>query len=134
MLWRISEFPELDHLETGERADVLRRVPGWTYPLLVARAVVGGLLAGGTVGMFVARRPNEVIFMTTLCAAGLVAVVIYQLQLKQLRRLMREELAKGFHGTRPPFCFSCGYDLRGTTGWHCPECGQGVLTPRRRAI
>jgi hypothetical protein len=66
-----------------------------------------------------------------------VAVWWYLGELKGIRGRLRMEVAMGFGDERLPFCFSCGYDLRGSGEGRCPECGGDVtggrhLLPRSR--
>jgi predicted Zn-ribbon and HTH transcriptional regulator len=64
-------------------------------------------------------------------AEGGAAVWLYQVVLQRVRAAMRTEIAEGFLGRRPPFCFGCGYDLRAFTDDRCPECGRPILGGKR---
>lgn len=125
MFWTIGQFPELDHLDPIQRAAALKRVPWHFYPQLIVGCIFGGLIAG----IFVAI-PFFVWFgqMTALCvmsvAGLLIGAVAYSGSLKRIRAVIRSEIAKAFEGKRAPFCFSCGYDLRGSADGLCPECGR----------
>jgi hypothetical protein len=128
MAWSIGQFPELEYLEPGERAAVLGGVPWWTYPVIVGRAVLGALVLGGLVVGMILRRVGPGVrwaaYAVVVCG---VAVGLYFLQLRRVRRLMRREIAVAFRGERPPFCFGCGYDLRGSGAGRCPECGRAIV-------
>jgi len=128
VLWTLAQFPELDHLDPAARAQLLRRVPWWTYPLIVVRAVFGaGLLAGIAAGIVLQSFEPQVTAAALAAVAVTVAVWFYVLQLRRLRIELRKEVAERFRGQRPPFCFECGYDLRGLTMPSCPECGKPVV-------
>ena len=128
VLWTIGQFPELDHLDAGSRAEVLRRVPWWTYPLIVMRAILGaGLLAGVVGGIPVKSFDPRAAMVGSFAIGVIVAVPFYSFQLSRLRVELRKEIAKSFRGKQPPFCFGCGYDLRGANSTSCPECGQPVV-------
>ncbi len=43
------------------------------------------------------------------------------------RRLNRLIIETWTHG-RPPICYACNYDLRGSPGPTCPECGEKIPT------
>lgn len=42
--WRISQFPELNHLEPSQRERLLRSVPWWTPMVLAGRGVGAGVV------------------------------------------------------------------------------------------
>jgi hypothetical protein len=133
MFWTIGQFPELDHLEPAQRATLLRRVPWWTYPQMAILAAVGaagiaGAAAAIAYGVTGSERAAVAVFVV---AEGAAAVALYQVVLQRVRRAMRAEIAEGFLGRRPPFCFGCGYDLRAFTDDRCPECGRAILGGRR---
>ena len=129
MLWTIGQFPELDHLDPAQRKELLRRVPWWMYPQMAILAAVGaagiaGAAAAVTYGVAGSERAAVAVFVV---AEGASAVALYQVVLQRVRRAMRAEIAEGFSGRRPPFCFGCGYDLRAFTDDCCPECGRMVV-------
>lgn len=131
MPWLISQFPELDHLEPAQRAHLLGQVPCWIYPRIAGRAAIGGLLVAGiTVYIVETALRAPLSELATLVLYVLIAITagagLYHRQLKTVRRIMRHEIALGFQGQRPPFCFACGYDLRGSTAVTCTECGKAI--------
>jgi hypothetical protein len=124
MYWLISQFPELDHLEPHQRAQLLARMPRWTYPMITARAAAGALLVWAGIAVQLGRAYD----LTTLAilstvAAMAIACAIYLNELNQLRKAMRKAISEAFQTERPPFCFKCGYDLRQSSDTLCPECG-----------
>jgi hypothetical protein len=127
MVWLISQFPELDHLEADQRAQVLARVPWWTYPLVTASAIVPAILLSAAIGACVAiglRSIAAAIIIVPLTATT--AIGLYAYQLSRLRTTMRRAIADAFRGERLPFCFECGYNLRDSDAARCPECGGPV--------
>lgn len=44
------------------------------------------------------------------------------------KRMQRARLRRWQERTRHGQCVACGYDLRGNTSGHCPECGQPAHT------
>ncbi len=130
MPWTIGQFPELNHLDPDQRIEVLRRVPWWTYPLMFARSLVFGCLFGGfyTIAagrLFGITLSFAVVFFITMALAH--ATLAYYSKLRQIRTVMRQEIAMHFRGQRPPFCFGCGYDVRECVGGLCPECGRSIF-------
>ncbi len=43
-----------------------------------------------------------------------------EIEAKELATFVVQLQAQG----RPPHCFACGYDLKGSVADHCPECGE----------
>ena len=122
----IGRFPELEHLDAADRAEVLGRLPWWTYPVIVLRSVLLGIVAGGIVAGMLERVGVRSPLMVFMVLVGPGVVASYAWQLSEMRRQVREEIAHGFEGERPPFCFGCGYDLRESRGGYCPGCGRVV--------
>ncbi|HEX4794762.1 MAG TPA: hypothetical protein VH370_13260 [Humisphaera sp.] len=124
MYWLIDQFPELDHLEPAQRAQLLAQLPRWTYPMIVARAGAGGVLLCTGIAMLFGRRCDLMTLAIVCTTASVVtACAVYVSELSQLRKAMRKAIADGFQTERPPFCFECGYDLRQASDTLCPECG-----------
>jgi hypothetical protein len=126
MYWLISQFPELDHLEPEQRQLLLARVPWQTYPLLTLGALIQAIFAGA--GIAVAWIAlgfgwDAAVLPVMAVVVLVIAIVRYQFQLRQIRRELREVVARAYWGRRLPFCFRCGYDLRQSNSIHCPECG-----------
>ncbi len=71
------------------------------FGMILAAAVVGGVIGGPLVGMMV--RPFR-------------------------RRILHRYVREYWNAGRPPICYACGYDLRGSSGPTCPECGEKVVT------
>jgi hypothetical protein len=131
MIWTISQFPELNHLEPAQRAALLARVPRWTYPLLIAGSLIQGLLLGGLALAYVLAltRSFHPSAITGIVVTLIASVALYHYRLGRVRADMRRTLADAFHGERPPFCFECGYDLRASDATRCPECGKSLVPP-----
>jgi hypothetical protein len=97
MHWKISQFPELDHLDAEQRAALLRGVSRWTYTIVVLRAVFAGIVAGGaTCEVAAVAVPSLAGFGGTVVAIFLVGAAAgglgtYVVQL----RLMRVTLGVG---------------------------------------
>jgi hypothetical protein len=122
--WTIAQFPELDHLTPDQRTTLLRNIPRWTYAVIVARSLILGVMP---VALVVAAwwhglGPDRALLCLGL--APVIATACYRLQLREVRVIMRNEIAQSFRGQRPPFCFHCGYDLRASAETRCPECGR----------
>jgi hypothetical protein len=133
MFWRIGDFPELDHLDPQQRSALLARVPGGTYPAMVLRAVVIASIASGVI-----LRSLHLSFPDVEGAAKVAWFVSFPIflaggylyQISRVRRVTRRAIADALDGERPPFCFACGYDLRGSDAVRCPECGGAVAVNR----
>ena len=70
------------------------------FSILTGTAVLGGIVGGHIVGLMV--RPFH-------------------------RRILHRYVSEHWKDGRPPICYACGYDLRGSSGAACPECGEKVL-------
>ena len=122
MFWTFGAFPELEHLEPDERKQLLAQTSWWTYPLLITSSALPALAVAAAATALAAQSafPGAAMFWAVLI---IVSVGVYQILLRHVRRIMRGTIIEGFAGQRPPFCFRCGYDLRGIHDGSCPECG-----------
>ncbi len=108
----------------------MRHIPWWVYPRIVFRAFFTGALAGFFSFVFALTHGVR---GYAAWAPGITFAVVavgweYVREIKSIRKEMRKELIQYFDGRRPPFCLSCGYDLRGSTSDICTECGQSTLS------
>jgi hypothetical protein len=142
MDWRwygnTEDQPELQHLSVRERIDIDEQVhsrvvahPGLWLLTLTVVAVGIGLFPLAMLLLFRFERPSDLWGIAGVLAAQIAvtaAVFIAGIRLRRrtLLHILREQ------EIRPAFCLTCGYDLRGTPGDLCPECGQligGHATP-----
>src|SRR5205085_7611709 len=120
-----GQFPELDHLDPGERAELLRRVPWWTYPQIILLALVGAAGPSGVVAVIAYGAAGASVAVAAFAVTAVpTAVAAYLLVLRRVRGAMRKEFAAGFLGRGPPFCFGCGFDWRAFVDVRCRVCGR----------
>ncbi len=97
-----------------------------TYLLIVVSKSVRGLpVFVEDVGTLFGRVPIQ-----WALVAGLAWVVGMVMCVRETDRIMRRSFRRFLrdawsHG-RAPICYVCGYDLRGTPGPTCSECGAGI--------
>lgn len=118
-------LPELEHFEdVFDQQQALRRAAA-TPAIRRRRHLLGVICWAGFVWInfqFLTAGgglPAALMISLVLCALVLFVEQRALLYRDLLRRRLREELiARGL-----PLCLPCGYDLRGTPGRRCPECG-----------
>jgi len=129
LYWRVSRFPELEHLTPAERSRLLRRVGLWRlYLAIVVAGLVAGLIAAVVVVSLLppAYRGTPGPWALTVAA---VVLLVHAGAMMGLRRVLRRTL-RGLAGReRLPACLACGYPLTGFSGDRCPECGAPIPGP-----
>lgn len=126
LYWRISSFPELEHLSEQDRAQVIKRCVPWRIwlGLMVRCFAVGGvcslLLTGLAAGLL------ELPGLSPLfeCSLPVTLIVLYQVQMILIRGSLRTFLEKAARTEPLTFCIGCGYNLIGNKSDRCPECGR----------
>lgn len=138
MYWRISSFPELQHLSESDRARLIRqrcgllfyvKLLGFSFAmavvslilLFIAFGVVEQVLLGGSLIL-----PDwwYLVFLPTtlfLLVLGWYLYVITRIR-GQLRLYLMEHRGKGMD---IPMCLNCGYAVA-VGQVRCPECGAGT--------
>lgn len=134
LIWRIGQFPEVEHLDARGRAEVLARVRWWVYPLMFLVSAGAAVIAFFVFGMTCMMA--SMALLTEWSPLALVAVVMGALtafcaawlgQIGTIRRTMRDEIQRLAREGSSPLCLACGYDLRGSPGPNCPECGEPIF-------
>ena len=92
--------------------------------VLLALATSPGLVVAYFVNQWAGDGPAFVVGM--LCAGALAAVVI-KFQGSLINDLAVLSLVKGAEPRGTRLCAECRYDLRGSPGGYCPECGFPIL-------
>lgn len=130
LIWRIGQFPELEHLDARERAAVLRRVRWWVYPVVfvvsAGAAVIALYVCGVTCMMALLMEWSPVASVAVVMSALAAFCATWLGQMGTIRRAMRDEIQRLAREGSSPLCLACGYDLRGSPGPNCPECGETI--------
>jgi hypothetical protein len=132
MKWRISSFQELEHLPDDDRRRIVREVAGpWTTFAMIARSFAiafgCGVIPCAAMPTSLLRWPFDGIASAIVVVAS--TAVIYQLHLIHIRGQLLTYFEKAAKKTKLPMCLRCGYDLRGSLGELCPECGMRIPVP-----
>jgi predicted RNA-binding Zn-ribbon protein involved in translation (DUF1610 family) len=127
MVWRISQFREIQALDPDERRQILASIPWRIYPHMIIKSVMAGLIVSVVSGAVVYSLGNAIEAATAISGLLVGTGLCYQGLLRRIQRDMRLTIARAFDGQRLPFCLFCGYDLRAATADKCPECGKGVV-------
>jgi hypothetical protein len=93
---------------------------------LAARAFAVALLVNVLLLISSMRNPEIIFFVGSYLILGAM-VVAGRLAVGRIRRAIRLRLEADLCRGRFPYCIRCDYDLRGTSGEKCPECGASVL-------
>lgn len=136
MYWRISRFPELQHLSEEERRALLRERVGRGFTARLALSCVSrGLFLGLLIALAILiatatvspTSPSYLVPLVVVFAWLSASLCLYQFFMirirGQLRGYFQEEQLKG---RRSPVCLSCGYAVH-QSQTACPECGRAVL-------
>ncbi len=131
MYWRISSFPELDHLSADERQLLLRRHAGrrWTVKIIAFAMMAGFVLSLAAMGILAAVQPVPLAPYLIGCTFLAGSVITYQVSMMIIRAQLRSVLADTARRERLPMCLKCGYNLKGIASTRCPECGYHLSTP-----
>jgi hypothetical protein len=133
MFWRISSFPELEHLSDENRREILHKArAGWRVAwLIIASAIAGAGVSSCLVGTLLATNSIAPTFGVVAFASlwFFSAAALYQIDLIRIRGQLRIYLEKAAQSQQLPLCLNCGYDITGLTGRRCPECGKELPAP-----
>ena len=129
----IAGLPELESLNSGERADLLAscNAPSplrlWTSSLIrgmcVAAVVFFFLHIGSGARQLAGPVGAAILLGGTLCLTW----VMHALRMIRIRGQIRLAIEAASRGGLVPICMACGHDCSRTTATKCPECG----APRR---
>jgi hypothetical protein len=106
---------------------LLRLLRSWTFMLfLLLSSVLAAnvLLAGATAAANSAFLGHFVVSLAFLCVATAFLV-------GRIRACATRVFSDWLTITRQSYCASCGYDLRGSDGERCPECGYSTRANAR---
>lgn len=136
--WRLGSVPELRRFPHEVRvglvnhwrsqSPVLRKVEG----LVAIAAFLASMYAAVWVTIVLGLRYQDVPFFQRyplVLWGGFVVIpliVIPPTRVAFLRLCLRHWVRRAWPGGRAPICYKCGYDLRGSTGKACPECGFAI--------
>lgn len=104
---------------------------------LIIRSVVGGMLVT-ILGIGIAevtlswRLPWQLAVYLLPFSLAMACVLVYQYHLIRIRGALITYLEQAGRQERLPMCLKCGYNLEGSTGSRCPECGYRIA-PRPKA-
>ena len=139
---RVSSMPELRGWPRQMRNGLLRqwRREAWWHQGLEGALALATVFGGAVLGMYPAIWLIMVVApwrdfhyvhaaILAVCCVGVPGVVALWFRALLLRHAVRSVIRRTWRDGRPPVCYACGYDLRGTPADRCPECGLAV--PRR---
>lgn len=100
--WTTKQIPELRDLPKDQRKRVLRACCGWNWKLNWKVAVIATLLLTGFpfLAFWLAsqgKTPNWTAVVLSWLSAGVISVIVLQVQLERLRPSIREYLKEHGH-------------------------------------
>ena len=130
-IWTFHSLPELNHLDDDQKRGLIARCVDWRIRAkLFGRSLLVGLFfAGVAMGIIAQWTPWQFTLAAGSCVLAGAFVLWFQFEFLRIRSALRAHLKQALQGQRLPVCLSCGYNLTGTTGDRCSECGASVILP-----
>jgi hypothetical protein len=130
-LWTVHGLPEVRRVPSSERefllASSLRAAPVSARLLALAAFVMALVpVLAGLAAMLDGLRglvPPRVLLVAAGGYAAVACLVAHQVYTRIVRATVRSFLRANWRSERLSVCLHCGYDLRGSAGEPCPECG-----------
>ncbi len=134
-LYHLNDAPkEIRHLHWKQRWDIMEECRRRVHPdgkgnnaadqavrvvlLIIPLSIFAGLEAGIWGGILTA------VVLIAISAVFLLRLYARQNREPDMQTALKKILAE--QNIRPGYCLGCGYDLRGTAGGQCPECGAEI--------
>ena len=132
--WQLGSTPELRDMAPAVRAALVKqwvKRTWWSVAINAASAVatVVYLFGAGFVLMpavLSVGLPLAVDLVIALVVCSLPVPLIQPVNVALMRPRLRSFIRRTWKAGRPPICYLCQYDLRGTPGPSCPECGAEI--------
>ncbi len=106
------------------KASQLRRPPAILMEFVLA--LVGPLTILGVTGLLMHASTRQAYTTTVVTLVTIYCVMTYLGYRVYYRKVLRRFVRETWRDGRPPECYACEYDLRGSSGKSCPECGESI--------